>query len=75
MSVLRKDDDAVKNNANIARGEVARLIRENLLLKAELAEQRERENDLENALVELAELYAEQDDAIVELADIIGEME
>ena len=65
----------MNNNAKIARGEVAKLIRENLRLTAELAGQRERGNDLEAALVELAELYAEQDDAIVELAEIIGEME
>ena len=32
----------------------------------------ERVTDLEDAVVELAELYAEQDDAIVELAEIVG---
>lgn len=32
----------------------------------------ERVNDLESAVVELAELYAEQDDAIVELAELVG---
>lgn len=39
---------------------------------SDLADEQARNNDLEGALVELAELYAEQDDAIVELADLIG---
>ena len=42
-------------------------------LKAELAQQKQRNDDAENALVELAELYAEQDDAMVELAEMIAE--
>ena len=46
----------MSDNAKIARGEVANLIRENLRLKAELAEQKEAQSDIEAALVELAEL-------------------
>ena len=43
------------------------------MLQRLLAEQKQRNDDAESALVELAELYAEQDDAIVELAGLIGE--
>ena len=50
--------------------DVARLMRENDRLKAELREQKD---VTESALVELAELFAEQDDALVELAEIISE--
>ena len=43
-------------------------------LKTELTQQKLRNDDMEGALVELAELYAEQDDAIVELAGMIEEV-
>jgi len=49
--------------------DVAQLMIENDRLKAELEE---KTTIAENALVELAELFAEQDDALVELADIIA---
>lgn len=46
----------------------------------ELAEERQRNADLEDAIVELGELYAEQDDALsdvdaalIELAEMIAE--
>ena len=58
---------------NIVRGAAARLTRENTMLAMQLTEERERRAELENAVVELAELYAEQDDALVELAEIIVE--
>lgn len=41
-------------------------------LKAENEQLKRKNEDAENALVELAELYAEQDDALVELAELIG---
>lgn len=41
-------------------------------LNSELERERQRSADLEDALVELGELFAEQDDALVELAEIIG---
>lgn len=44
---------------------------ENLI--AQLVAERQRSDELENALVELAELYAAQDDALVELAEMIAE--
>ena len=40
--------------------------------KNELATEKQRNDDLEAAIVELAELFAEQDDAIIELAELIG---
>lgn len=40
-------------------------------MAGELEQERVRNSELETALVELAELYAEQDDAIVELAGLI----
>lgn len=43
-------------------------------IKADLAREKQHSADLESALVELAELYAEQDDAIVELAGMIEEV-
>ena len=49
-----------------AEGQINRLKAENEMLK-------QRNEDAEAALVELAELYAEQDDAIVELAELIEE--
>ena len=59
----------------IIRGDSARLTRENDRLKAELAEERERRAELEDAVLELGNLYADQDDAIVELAELIIEEE
>ena len=44
-------------------------------LNAGVAQNQLSNEDLTNALVELAELYAEQDDALVELAEIIAEGE
>ena len=41
-------------------------------LNSELEREKQRSADLEDALVELGELFAEQDDALVELAEIIG---
>ena len=42
-------------------------------LSAELAAEKTRNAEIEDALVELGELYAEQDDALVELAGLIEE--
>ena len=49
-------------------------------LNMELGEEKERRSELEDAMMELAELYAEQDeiiaeqnDALIELAEIIEE--
>ena len=42
-------------------------------LTSELAQERQRNDDLEAALVEVADMVAAQDDAIVEIAGIIGE--
>lgn len=41
-------------------------------LNADLAEEKRRNNELEDAIVELGGLIAEQDDALVELAELIG---
>lgn len=41
-------------------------------LNADLAEEKRRNNELEDAVVELGGLIAEQDDALVELAELIG---
>ena len=57
----------------VVRKEMANLIRENTKLNMLLNEERERRVELEDAVIELAELYSEQDDAIVELAEIIEE--
>lgn len=57
----------------ILRTDVARLIRENDRLRIKLGEEQARRDELETAVVELAELYAEQDDALVELAGMIEE--
>lgn len=57
----------------IIRGESARLTRENDRLKAQLNEERQNRIDLEDAVMELGELFAEQDDALVELAEIVVE--
>ncbi len=42
-------------------------------LTSELTQERQRNDDLEAALVEVADMVAAQDDAIVEIAGIIGE--
>lgn len=57
----------------IIRGEAARLTRENDRLKSQLNEERQNRLDLEDAVMELGELFAEQDDALVELAEIVTE--
>lgn len=57
----------------IIKGAAAKLTRENTRLKMRLTEERENRLELEAAVVELAELYAEQDDAIVELAGLLEE--
>lgn len=41
-------------------------------LNSLLEQERHRNDDLEEALVEIAEISAAQDDAIVELAELIG---
>ena len=41
----------------------------------QLTEERQRRTELEDAVLELAGLYAEQDDALVELAGLIEEGE
>lgn len=48
-------------------------MRENDRLRIRLGEEQARRDELETAVVELAELYAEQDDALVELAGMIEE--
>ena len=57
----------------ILRTDIARLMRENDRLRIRLGEEQARRDELETAVVELAELYAEQDDALVELAGMIEE--
>ena len=57
----------------IIRGASADLVRENQKLAAQLNEERQRRDELETAVIELGELFAEQDDALVELAEIIME--
>ena len=42
-------------------------------MASELETERQRNDDAEAALVELADLFAAQDDAIVELAELIEE--
>lgn len=59
----------------IVKKETAKLLRENARLKRQLTENEQRTSDLEDAVVELAGLYAEQDDALVELADLVAEGE
>lgn len=60
---------------NVIRGEEAKLLRENNRLKHQLEAEKERRTELEDAVLELAELYSEQDDALVELAEILVEGE
>ena len=43
-------------------------------LNSELTLEHQRRAELEDAVLELAELYAEQDDAIVELAELLEEV-
>ena len=57
----------------IVRGHAAKLLRENELLKLRLAVEQEARSDLEDAVVELAELQANQEDALVELAGLMEE--
>lgn len=42
-------------------------------LTSELAQERQRNDDLEAALVEVADMVAAQDDALVEIAELVGE--
>lgn len=41
-------------------------------LTADLTNERQRNDDLESAVVELGTLFAEQDDALVELGELIA---
>ena len=41
-------------------------------LSSELAEEKQRNDELEDAVIELGGLVADQDDALVELAELIG---
>lgn len=59
--------------SKIARGATADLIRENTQLKANLNYQKVLRQELENAVIELGELFAEQEDALVELAELMEE--
>ena len=59
---------------SVIRGEAAKLTRENNRLKMQLTEERERRVELEDAVLELGNLYADQDDALVELAGMIEEV-
>lgn len=61
--------------SKIVKGTAAELIRENTKLRMQLAEERQARADLEDAVLELGELFAEQDDALVELAGLIEEGE
>ena len=55
----------------IITGKTAKILRDCERLKAELNDEKTRNDDIETALVELADLAAEQDDAIVELAGLL----
>ena len=57
----------------IVRRDIAELQRKNNFLQSELNAANTRNDDLEAAVVELAELLVEHDDAIVELAELITE--
>lgn len=59
---------------SVIRGAAAKLTRENNRLKMQLTEERERRVELEDAVLELGNLYADQDDALVELAGMIEEV-
>lgn len=59
--------------SEIIRGASAKLKRENDRLRAQLAAEQTRRTELEDAVLELAGLYAEQDDALVELAGLMEE--
>lgn len=59
---------------SVIRGAAAKLTRENNRLKMQLTEERERRAELEDAVLELGNLYADQDDALVELAGMIEEV-
>ena len=58
---------------SVIRGAAAKLLRENNRLESQLNEERQNRADLEDAVLELSELFAEQDDALVELAEMIVE--
>lgn len=58
----------------IIKGAAAKLTRDNTRLRMQLTEEQERRAELETAVVELADLFAEQDDALVELAGMIEEV-
>lgn len=57
----------------IVKGTTAVLVRENTQLKANLNYQKMLRQELENAVIELGELFAEQEDALVELAGLMEE--
>ena len=57
----------------IVRSATADLVRENTQLKANLNYQKVLRQELENAVIELGELFAEQEDALVELAGLMEE--
>lgn len=59
---------------SVIRGAAAKLTRENNRLKMQLTGERERRVELEDAVLELGNLYADQDDALVELAGMIEEV-
>lgn len=59
----------------VIRGTAAKLIREKDRLTMKLTEERMMRAELEDAVIELAELFSEQDDALVELAELIEEGE
>ena len=61
MLIIRKPEIPIEVQGTINR------------LASDLNSERQRNDDNEAALVELAELYAMQDDAIVELAGLIEE--
>ena len=42
-------------------------------LTSELEQERQRNDDLEAALVEVADMVAAQDDALVEISELVGE--
>lgn len=52
--------------------EIAKLQRENYRLKRALANEISCRNDVEVALMEIAEMAAMQDDALVEIAELVG---
>ena len=61
--------------SKVIRNVKAELMRKCERLEIVKNEERKRNDDIEAALVELAELAAAQDDALVEIAEIISEGE